>query len=185
MVVRLICGVAIVHTGAADHLRYNNTLCTVDDKGAALGHQREIAHENFLLLDLAGFLVQETHTNLDGLCIGGIALTALVNRILGGIVHGKVQEAQLQITGIIGNGAHIAEYLLKALVEKILIGLLLDAQHIGHVQDVIVLLIRLSEGFAVVYVFHHCHRNITRPFLPGSRENHRAYLNTPGSVVTF
>ena len=90
-----------------------------------------------------------------------------MNRVLGLVLHGKVQEAQLQIAGVIGNRAHIFKDLLQTGLQEVLIGVLLNPQHVGHFQDLIVLLIGLSEGFAVVYVFHHRHCDITRPFLPG------------------
>ena len=44
-------------------LRHDNALGTVNDKGAGFGHQRQIAHVDFLLLDV-----------LHGLDLGGTFL---------------------------------------------------------------------------------------------------------------
>ncbi len=135
-------------------------------KGAALGHERELAHEDLLLLDLPGLLVVEAHPDLDGLGIGGVPLPALVHGVLGLLVHGEVQEAQLQVPGVVHDRTHVPEHLLKACLQEVLVGVLLDAQHIGHLQDLVMLLVGLAEGLAVVHVFYHRHIDITRPFLP-------------------
>ena len=39
--------------GRADELRHDDALGAVDDERALLGHHREVAHEDRLLLDLA------------------------------------------------------------------------------------------------------------------------------------
>ena len=51
---------AVEHTGRADQLADDRTLSTVDNKGACVGHQGEVAHEDLLILHLAGLLVQQT-----------------------------------------------------------------------------------------------------------------------------
>ena len=60
----------IVNTGRTDKLRYYYTLCTVDDKGAAVGHEGEITHIDFAFADSTCFLVAKgsgsTHGNLIG-----------------------------------------------------------------------------------------------------------------------
>ena len=66
-----------VHTRRTDELRDNHALGTVDDKGAALGHEREVAHEDELLLDLARLLVDEAHINKQRGLIGDVLGTAL------------------------------------------------------------------------------------------------------------
>ena len=48
-----------VDAGRADELRDDDTLGAVDDEGALVGHQREVAHEDRLALDLAGLVVHE------------------------------------------------------------------------------------------------------------------------------
>src|SRR3984893_14129618 len=46
-----------VHTRRADQLGHHDTLGAVDDEGALLGHHREVAHEERLVLYLPGVFV--------------------------------------------------------------------------------------------------------------------------------
>ena len=55
----LVGGALEVDARRADELRHDDALGAVDDEGAALGHQREVAHEDRLALDLAGGRVHE------------------------------------------------------------------------------------------------------------------------------
>ena len=48
-----------VHARGADQLGDDDTLGAVDDEGALVGHQGEVAHEDRLALDLAGLVVGE------------------------------------------------------------------------------------------------------------------------------
>ena len=164
MLVSLVYLVAKVNAGASDDLGDNDTLCAVDDEGAAVGHEREIAHENLLLLDLVGLFVVQTHANLDGLCVRCVALLALLHGVLGRLVHGVVEETQFEIAGIVGNGIDIAEHLAQALAQKPLIGILLDLEHVRQFQDLLLLGKTLAERLA-----HHdilCDRHVTssQPF---------------------
>ncbi len=165
VLVGLVDLVAVVHTGASDDLRDDDALRAVDHEGAAVGHQREIAHEDLLLFDLAGLFVAQPHADLDGLGVGGVALFALFDGVLGLVVHAVVEEAQLEITGVVGNGVDVLEYLMQSLVEEPLIGVLLDLQKVGHLKDLFVLGIALAQGFAEQFVFHQCHLKSSQPFL--------------------
>ena len=55
---------SVVHTGRTDNLRNDYTLCTVDNKGTGLGHEREIAHEDISLLNFTGLLVGQANVYL-------------------------------------------------------------------------------------------------------------------------
>ena len=48
-----------IDTGAAHDLVHDHALSAVDDERAALGHQRQFADEDLLLLDLTGLLVDQ------------------------------------------------------------------------------------------------------------------------------
>ena len=157
MLVGLVHFVAVVHTGGTDDLGDDGTLSAVDDEAAALGHNGQVAHEDVLLLDLVGLGIAQPHPDLDGAGIGGVPLLALLNGVLGGVVHGVVQEAQLQLTGEVGNGAYVPEHFPQALVQEPLVGVLLDAEHIGHFQDLFVLCVALTLGLAEHFVLDHCH----------------------------
>src|SRR5579885_3292694 len=76
------------HARGAVHLADDDALGAVDDEGAVLGHQRDIAVENFLLLDIAdslragvGILVVdgEADGDLERGGVGHAALLALVH----------------------------------------------------------------------------------------------------------
>ena len=164
MLVSLVYLVAEVNAGASDDLGDNDTLCAVDDEGAAVGHEREIAHEDLLLLDLVRLLVVQAHANLDGLGVRRVALLAFLHGILGRLVHGVVEEAQLEIAGVVGNGIDVAEHLAQPLAQEPLIGILLDLEHIRQLQDLILLREALAGRLA-----HHdilCDRHVksSQPF---------------------
>ena len=91
-VVRLVRIAGEVHPGGADDLRDDDTLRPVDDEGARVGHDGEIPHEDLLLLDLSGLLVAQAHLHFDGLGVGGVLGLALLDGVLGGIVHGEADE---------------------------------------------------------------------------------------------
>ncbi len=70
------------------HLRNNNTLGTIDDKGTMIGHERNIAHEHLLFLDVfdgfgASIFIDiehdQTQRHLQGSCVGHIALLTFLN----------------------------------------------------------------------------------------------------------
>ena len=85
-------GLALVvieeHAGRAVHLRDDDALGAVDDERAVVGHERDVAHVDILLLDVldglgAGFLVDiehdEAQRHLERRRIGHAALAALVD----------------------------------------------------------------------------------------------------------
>ncbi len=157
VLVGLIHLVAVVHAGAADDLGNNDTLCAVDDEGAAVGHHGEIAHEDFLFLDLVGLGVAQANPHLDGLGVGSVPLLALLDGVLGLILHGVVQEAQLQLAGEVGNGAYVLEDFPQAGFQEPPVGVLLDLQHVGDLQDLFILRVGFTHGLAVHNVLDHCH----------------------------
>ena len=71
-----------VDARAADELRDDDTLGAVDDEGAALSHEREVAHEDGLGLDLARHVVHELGVDIERRGEGLAALLALVDRVL-------------------------------------------------------------------------------------------------------
>ena len=164
VLVGLVDLVTEVDAGASDDLGDDDALRAVDDEGAAVGHEREIAHEDLLLLDLVGLFVVQTHANLDGLGVRRVALLAFLHGILGRLVHGVVEEAQLEIAGVVGNGIDVAEHLAQPLAQEPLIGILLDLEHIRQLQDLLLLREALAGRLA-----HHdilCDRHVksSQPF---------------------
>ena len=54
----------VIHAGGTHQLRHNAALCTVDYKSAGIRHQREVAHEDDVLLHLTGLFVLQASTDL-------------------------------------------------------------------------------------------------------------------------
>ena len=69
--------------GRADQLRGHHALGAVDDEGALVGHDREVAHEDRLGLDLTGGAVLELGLDVELAGIGVVSLPALLDRVLG------------------------------------------------------------------------------------------------------
>ena len=85
-------GLALVvieeHSGRAVHLRDDNAFGAVDDEGAVIGHERNVAHVDILLLDVldrlgAGFFVDieydQAQRDLERRSVSHAALTALID----------------------------------------------------------------------------------------------------------
>jgi hypothetical protein len=79
----LVALLRVVHARAPDELRHDDTLGAVDDEGAAVGHEREIAHEDLLLLELTGLTVHERHVDEERRLVGHVLFLALLNGVLG------------------------------------------------------------------------------------------------------
>ena len=181
-VIRLVRIFGEVHAGGAHQLGDDDTLRAVDDEGARVGHDGEVAHENGLLLDLVGGLVAEMDLHLHGGGIGHVLGLALLNGVLGGVVHGEADEGQLQVARVVGDGVHIVEHLLEARLQEPLVGLLLDFQEVGHLQDILAAGEALALGLAVPDVFDRSsHMLFTLHFVEDSG---RRITDTPGAVVT-
>ena len=110
---------AVVHARGTDELGDDDTLGTVDDEGALIGHHREVAHEDELLLDLAGLLVGETDVGQKRSLIGHILLAALLDGVRG-VAELMLAEGNLENMVLALDGAGFLERLTKALVLKTL-----------------------------------------------------------------
>ena len=148
---------AEVNAGGTDNLGDDDAFRTVDDKGAALGHDREIAHEDFLFLDLLRLLVAQTDPHLQRAGIGGVAGLALFLRVLRRVIHGVVDEAQLQVAGIVRDGIHIPENLFQPGIQKPSIRALLNLEQIRHVHDFLCAGKAFAERFPVKNIRRHWH----------------------------
>ena len=81
----LLAVLRLHHVGArrADELRHDDALGAVDDERAAIGHPREVAHEDGLLADLARVAVLEGDLDVQRPRVGDVLLTALGHRVAG------------------------------------------------------------------------------------------------------
>ena len=113
LVARLVDGALEVHTGASHQLGHHDALGAIDDEGALLGHQREVAHEHRLGLDFTGLVVHELGFDIERSGVGLTALLALFERILLFLQRG-VRERQLHGLGGVLDGGDLLEDLLKS-----------------------------------------------------------------------
>ena len=148
-VVGLVGLLIIVHAGGTHDLRDDDALRTIDDEGAAGRHDREIAHEDLLFLDLLGLLVAQADADLQRGRIRGVARFALFLSVLRVLVHGIVHEAKLEVAGVVGDDVHILEHITQALFEEPLVRILLDLQKIRHALDLLVTGKAHSFGFSI------------------------------------
>ncbi len=127
----------VVNARRTHQLRNDNTLRAVDDEGSALGHQREVAHENVLLLDLPGLFVEQARPHPKRGRIGRIALLALLNRVLWLIVEVIVDKIQNQVVLIVGNGGNILKDFLQPFIQKLLVRIFLNLNQVRHLKHFI------------------------------------------------
>ena len=171
-VVRLVRGPGVIHTGRADDLGDDDPFGAIDDEGAGLGHDGEVSHKDLLLGDLLRHPVvlllgvAQLDLHLDGGGVGGVPGLALLHVVLGLLVHGVVHKGQLQIAGIVGDGADVLEHLPQAGVQEPLVGGLLHLQQVRHLQDLLVAGKALSRGLAVHYVLDHAKKSTRFLLIP-------------------
>ncbi len=183
-------GLALVvieeHARRAVHLGNDDALGAVDDKGAVLGHEGDVAHIDVLFLDVlhrlgAGFLVHiehdqaQRHLQRRGISHG--ALLALLDIIFGifkMIVHIFQQRGLREVL----DREHLAEYRFQALVlaavalyqlQELVIGGALNLDQVRHLRDLLDLAEILAKAFASGEGKGHSIKSFTaaRPCLPG------------------
>ena len=90
-----------VHARRADELAHDHALRAVDHERALVGHEREVAHEDFLVgdtLDFARLRRDETYADAQRRAVGHVAFAAFLNRVLG-LAEAVVAELQDQVAG--------------------------------------------------------------------------------------
>ncbi len=130
----LIVSDRIINTGGTHKLTDNNTLGPVDHKGSGFRHQRQVAHENVMFVDLVVFSVVKAHSHLERSRIGRVAFLALLDGVLG-ILLAKLEAGELetQLAAVIRNRGNIPENFIQTLIQKPLIRVFLNFDEIRHV----------------------------------------------------
>ena len=167
---RLIDGFGIIYARRANQLGYDNALRAVDDEGAVLGHQREIAHEHFGFLDFMGIAVGQANRNLQRRGIGRVALLALFYRVFRLVVQRIVREFQNQAFAVIGDRRNVRQHFAKAFLQKVLVGIFLHLNQIGYRQRL------FNAGKTHSRALAHLHRmnhTFNHPYLYLQHRRHR------------
>ena len=123
-----------VHTGAADQLGDDDALRAVDDERALRRHHGEIAHEDFLLLDLAGHNVDEADLGIQRSLIALIVLAALLNGHLG-LFEVMRAELDVHVLLIALDGADVCQRGSQALRFEPIETIRLDGDQIRNIHD--------------------------------------------------
>ena len=109
---------------------------SVDDKRALRRHQREIAHKDLLLLDLARFLVDQADGHAQGRRIVHVAALALFDGILGLIqIDPVVHEFQNEFSGKVDDRRDVVEDFAQIFFQEVVVGILLHLNEIGHFKN--------------------------------------------------
>ena len=135
----LLRGVLRLHqvgAGAADELRDDDALGAVDDERPPRGHHREVAHEDPLLADLAGVLVDEADRDRERDLVGQVLLAALLDRELRltELVFGELDRKRPRV---VLDRRDVVDGLAKSALQKPLEGRLLDVDEVGEVEDML------------------------------------------------
>jgi hypothetical protein len=125
---------AEVHARRTDELRHDDALRAVDDESAAIGHHREVTHEDRLLFDLAGTGVHETGGDEERARVGHVALSALVFGMLGR-VEDVIGQLELELAGEVFDRRDVAQHLGDAVVEEPAKRISLDFDQVREVLD--------------------------------------------------
>jgi hypothetical protein len=151
--VRLALVVVEEHAGRAVHLRNDDALGAVDDEGAVVGHERNVAHVDILLLDVldrlrTGLFVNIEHDqpqrHLQRRGIGHAALAALVDVVFRRFEF-VFDEFEHRGAGEVRNRKHRFENGLQPLVgaaafrlldeQELVVGRLLNLDEVRHLRD--------------------------------------------------
>ena len=124
-----------VHARATDELGHHDALGTINNEGAARGHEREVAHEHLLLLNLAGLTVDEADLDEERRLIGDVLLLAFIHRVLG-LAELMLAELDTHVARIVLNGAHVGEGLSQAFILEPIEAFRLDSDQVRDVHHV-------------------------------------------------
>ncbi len=108
-----VLGLHQVGARGAHELRDDDALGAVDDERAALGHPREVAHEDRLLADLAGLAVDEADRDGQRARVGEVLLAALLQRG-DGRVEGELTELDGEVAGVVLDRRDVVDRLPQA-----------------------------------------------------------------------
>ncbi len=101
-----------------------------------LGHHREVAHEDPLLADLAGVLVDEPDRHRERSLVGQVLFAALLDRELR-LTELVLAELDGESPGVVLDRRDVVDRLAETFRQEPLEGGLLDVDQVGEVEDVL------------------------------------------------
>ena len=104
-----------VGTRRTHELRHDDALGAVDDEGAALGHPREVTHEDGLLADLSGLLVLEGDGRGQRPRVRHVLLAALLDRVRR-LLEVELAKDDLQVPRVILDRGNVVDRLAQPTV---------------------------------------------------------------------
>ena len=134
-----VLGLHQVGARGTDELRHDDALGAVDDERAALGHPREVAHEDGLLADLAGLAVDEADRDGQRARVREVLLAALLQR-RDRVVERELAELHGEVAGVVLDRRDVVDRLAQAPllgVDQPGEGLLLDVDQVGDIKDLV------------------------------------------------
>ena len=108
----VVLGLHHVSARGAHELRDDDPLGAVDDERAALGHPREIAHEDGLLADLSRLAVLERDRDVERTRVGDVLLAALGDRVRR-LLELEVAEDDREVAGVVLDRRYVVDRLPK------------------------------------------------------------------------
>ena len=126
----------VVDAGGAHELADNDALGAVDDEGAAVGHQGEVAEEEALLLDLARVLDAQLDIDEEGRGEGHVAFAALLLVVLG-LAELVLAKDEVHLgAGEVLDRRELIEQLAEALTLEPVEGIELELDEAGYLKHV-------------------------------------------------
>lgn len=126
---------AEIDAGRTNELGNHNALGAVNNERATRGHEREIAHEQVVLIfDFAGLAVDETNLGIEGRLVGDVFLFAFVDGVLR-LAEVMLAELDAHIFGRVLDGAHVVEGFGDAFFHEPLETVGLDGDEVGDIDD--------------------------------------------------
>jgi hypothetical protein len=167
------------HAGAAVQLRDDDALGAVDDERAVVGHQRQLAQVHLLLADVLDgllgarrFLVEHHQAHLDAQRgrVGEAAQLALLD-VEHGLAEAVAHVLEEGIAGVTDDREHAAERRVQADVvaaflggvrlQELAIGIELDGEQVGHLEDARPLAEILADALLLGEGICHCEHPLT------------------------
>jgi hypothetical protein len=128
-----------VGAGRAHELGDDDALGAVDDEGAAVGHPREVAHEDGLLADLAGLLVLEGDGRGQRPRVGHVLLAALLDRVRR-VLELELAEDDREVPRVVLDRGYVVDRLSQPArlgIRQLFEGATLDIDQVGDFEGVL------------------------------------------------